>query len=458
MTREDMTREGTSAAGATAADATDGAASNEGASSTVASSTVASSAVESSAAPSEDPARALRQLRSPRAVRERCRAVLEHVLAGGSEHFRVDLGQLGSAVRHTRDAIALAYPDVKTIPFHSRVNHFRVGGRDRLGELEGHLGAPRDRARALTDLVVTSVLLDAGAGPDWRFVEPGTGIEARRSEGLALASFHCFASGAFSSDPARPHQADAAGLARVTSQALATAFQVSPENPLVGLEGRAALLRELGRAIGRERACFAFADRVGGLCDALANRAEKGRLPAELLLPHVLEALGSIWPPRTQRFGVELGDVWPHPAAGGDDETRGLVPLHKLSQWLSYSLIYPLSAAGVEVVDVDALTGLAEYRNGGLFIDTAVIVPRDPAVLERSHAASSELVIEWRALTVALLDRLASELRSELGLDARSLPLGKVLEGGTWAAGRKLAAERRNGAPPFAIQSDGTLF
>jgi hypothetical protein len=403
-------------------------------------------------------ARAIRYLRSPGAVRERCRAVLDHVLAGSSEHFRVDLTQLGAAVRLTREAIARSYPDVLTIPFHSRVNHFSAGGRDRLGELEGHLGPARERARALTDLVVTSVLLDAGAGPDWRFVEPGTQIVARRSEGLALASFHCFAGGLFSSEPARPHQADAEGLSRVTSQALASAFQVTPDNPLVGLEGRAALLRELGRAIGRERACFAFADRVGGLCDALANRAEKGRLPAELLLPHVLQALGSIWPPRTQRFGVELGDVWPHPGAGGDDDTRGLVPLHKLSQWLCYSLIYPLSAAGIEVVEVDALTGLAEYRNGGLFIDTAVIVPKDPALLERAHAASSEFVIEWRALTVALLDRLAAELRSELGLDARSLPLGKVLEGGTWAAGRRLAAERRNGAPPFAIQSDGTLF
>jgi hypothetical protein len=408
--------------------------------------------------PSLAEASAVRYLRSPGAVRERCRAVLEHVLAGGSEHFRVDLGQLGTAVRLTREAIACSYPDVLTIPLHSRVNHFSAGGRDRLGELEGHLGSARVRARALTDLIVTSVLLDAGAGPDWRFIEPGTQIEARRSEGLALASFHCFTSGLFSSDPASPHQADAEGLSRVTSQALATAFQVQPDNLLVGLEGRAALLRELGRAIGRERACFAFADRVGGLCDALANRAEKGRLPADQLLPHVLQALGSIWPPRTQRFGVELGDVWPHPGAGGDDDSRGLVPLHKLSQWLCYSLIYPLSAAGIEVVDVDALTGLAEYRNGGLFIDTAVIVPRDAAVLEHAHAASSELVVEWRALTVALLDRLAAELRSELGLDARALPLGKVLEGGTWAAGRKLAAERRNGAPPFAVQSDGTLF
>ena len=78
--------------------------------------------------------------------------------------------------------------------------------------------------------------------------------------------------------------------------------------------------------------------------------------------------------------------------------------------------------------------------------------------LRGAHAASSELVVEWRALTIALLDRLAAELRRRLGLDAERLPLAKVLEGGTWAAGRRLAAELRQGAPPLVVESDGTLF
>lgn len=404
-------------------------------------------------------ARAIAYLRSPHAVRERSSAVLAHVLDRRSEHFQVDLARLGLAVQLTREAIDAAYGDALAVPFHSRVNHFGAGGRDRLRQLEARFGSGLDRARALTDLVVTSVLLDAGAGPAWRYVEAGTNIEARRSEGLALASFHCFTSGVFSSDPASPLQADAEGLSRVTSEVLGQAFQVRPDNPLVGLEGRATLLQKLGAALLEKPSSFAFKGRVGGLCDALLEQAGTDRrLPAELLLPSVLEALGSIWPPRTERFGVQLGDVWPHPAADGADGTSGLVPLHKLSQWLSYSLIHPLAAAGLEVLEVDALTGLAEYRNGGLFVDTGVIVARDPGVYERSHAASSELVIEWRALTVALLDRLAVELRQQLGLSATELPLGKVLEGGTWAAGRKLAADRRNGAPPFTVQSDGTLF
>jgi len=180
---------------------------------------------------------------------------------------------------------------------------------------------------------------------------------------------------------------------------------------------------------------------------------------AEQLLPHVLEALGSIWPPRTQRSGVELGDVWPHPGAGGDDDSRGLVPLHKLSQWLSYSLIEPLQWAGIEVTDIDGLTGLAEYRNGGLFIDTGVLTLRNLAAAQREHTVDSELVVEWRALTVALLDRLADVVRARLNMDRERLPLARILQGGTWTAGRNIARQwRADGGPPLRIISDGTVF
>jgi hypothetical protein len=226
----------------------------------------------------------------------------------------------------------------------------------------------------------------------------------------------------------------------------------------VGLEGRAALLRALGERVREAPTLFGNTGTVGGLNDVLRARSRGGRLPAVSILELVLEALGPIWPPRTQLAGVELGDVWPHRAAGGAGLGAGLVPFHKLSQWLSYSLMYPLQAAGIDVTDVDGLTGLAEYRNGGLFVDCGVIVPKHPGVVRDAHAAGSELVVEWRALTIALLDRLAVELRARLGLDAASLPLAKVLEGGTWAAGRRLAAELRQGAPPIVVESDGTLF
>jgi hypothetical protein len=401
-------------------------------------------------------------LRSPATVRQRCEDVFEFVRLGQSRHFRLDIGQLPRAIELTWQVTCESHADPAQIPVHSRINHFAVGGIDRLAPFEAQLSDPRERARALTDLIVTSVLLDAGAGSAWRYTEAGSGLCVGRSEGLALASFHCFGAGVFSSDAARPLQADSGALLSLTAEKLAQAFQVSSDNPLLGLEGRAALLRKLGSVL--DGAGFAGMGRVGGLCDALVARARGGQLPASELLGTVLEALSPIWPPRTQYQGVELGDVWSHRAAGADDtegvaaQTRGLVPFHKLSQWLSYSLFHPLAVAGVQVVDAEALTGLAEYRNGGLFFDTQVILQKHDGVTRDVHLPGSELVVEWRALTVALLDRLVEGLRQHSGLDAQTLTLGQVLEGGSWAAGRRLASARRQGAPPIRVESDGTLF
>jgi hypothetical protein len=71
----------------------------------------------------------------------------------------------------------------------------------------------------------------------------------------------------------------------------------------------------------------------------------------------------------------------------------------------------------------------------------------------------SALVVEWRALTVALLDRLAEKVRVRLNRNANSLPLASLLEGGSWAAGRAAAFERRpDGSPPIRVISDGTVF
>ena len=111
------------------------------------------------------------------------------------------------------------------------------------------------------------------------------------------------------------------------------------------------------------------------------------------------------------------------------------------------------------MTDIDGLTGLAEYRNGGLFVDTGVLTFRDADAAQQEHEVASPLVVEWRALTVALLDRVADGLRHRLGSDATSMPLAKILEGGTWAAGRRLARERRaDASPPVKVISDGTVF
>jgi hypothetical protein len=288
-----------------------------------------------------------------------------------------------------------------------------------------------------------------------------TGQDVGRSEGLALASLDMFASGAFSGDARDPFRVDADALTQLPIGRLRSAFQVSDRNPLLGLEGRVDLLRRLGAVVAAHPQVFALHDRPrpGGLFDHLAARATDGALAAPLILSAVLSQLGPIWPSRLELAGVPLGDCWRHPAIKTDDATSGLVPLHKLSQWLSYSLIEPLQRAGFDVTDIDGLTGLAEYRNGGLFVDHGVLRLRNTADAERPHAVDSLLVVEWRALTVALLDRAADLVRAKLGRTPQSLPLASILEGGTWAAGRAIAFARRpDGSPPLKVISDGTVF
>lgn len=401
---------------------------------------------------------AVAYLWTPEAIRERTDAVLAHGLSDDLRHFAIDLGRLDAAAALVAGVTRERYPGLK-VPPHSRWRHFDAGGHDRVAELEGALGhlSADERARVKIDLAVISVLLDAGAGPEWKYRETETGRVFGRSEGLAVASIRMFAAGFFSADRTVPWRADARGLQAVSEARLATALQVSADNPLSGLSGRAGLLRELGRTLMERPEFFGSRPpRPGLLLDAVRARGLAGRIDAADLLSCVLVGLGPIWPGRLVRDGVNLGDVWSHPAAGGDGAGAGLVPFHKLSQWLTYSLIEPLREASLTVTGVERLTGLAEYRNGGLFLDTGVLVPRHAAVVGESHRPGDEVVVEWRALTLALLDRLAPLVRARLGTP--DLPLASILEGGTWAAGRRLADERRGGAAPIRVESDGTVM
>jgi hypothetical protein len=405
---------------------------------------------------------AARSLLSAGAVRERAHEMLAAGLRGELTHFTVDLESLSTAAAVVSELIRVNYPDLK-VPFHARWRHFVIGGRDLWAERAAEVTwpTPAAKARAEFDLAITSVLLDAGAGPSWKYLDPATEQIVARSEGLAIASLRMFEAGAFSSDPADPLRADAARLINLSHEEVANGFQSMVGNRLVGVEGRADLLAALGKEAESNPAVFAREDRArpGGLYDHLASLAADGSLPAPRILEAVLEHLGPIWPSRLTLGGVPLGDTWRHPAIKRDDATDGLMPIHKLSQWLSYSLIEPLQWSGITVTDIDGLTGLAEYRNGGLFVDAGVLRLRNPEEAIHPNLVDSQLIVEWRALTVALLDEIAKLIRERRSLTAEQFPLACVLEGGTWAAGRLLAREKRPDATaPIAIASDGTVF
>lgn len=455
---------------------------------------------------------AIAYLKTPVAIRERCDRLFSLACTDQLHYFRCDLSQLDKAANYVIEVMRDEYPNLN-IPFHSRWRHFEVGNIPRLAELEENLAGltPVEKAQTKFDLAIVSVLLDAGAGANWQYQEQQTKMFFCRSEGLAVASFRMFCQGAFSSNPERPFQVDSQGLQALTLDKLAQGFQVSQENPLLGLEGRWELLQRLGKSLTNLPDLFGEENpRPGNLVNYLLSRplakisltppqssyelrslyqGEGANFPPSLLtspltkgglggwgtkggnsppyppiaaskvLDAILEGLGNIWPGRLTIAGVNLGDVWLHSALIGDNPTEGYVPFHKLSQWLTYSLLEPLQELGLEITGLDELTGLPEYRNGGLCLDLGLLEVKDKAILQESHLPGSEVIVEWRSLTVILLDKIAATIRQKLHLSATELPLVKVLQGGTWTAGRRIAAQlRKGGVPPLQIESDGTVF
>ena len=410
---------------------------------------------------------AVRVLRDPATIRARCRSIADAVGAGHSPHFTIDRAQLAPVAQRVAKLTRSRFPDL-AIPYHSRWRHFEAGGIDRKERLDDLLaGRSVDEiARSRIELTLISVLLDAGAGPQWLYIEyPSVAQRYARSEGLAVASFRAFTQGRFSSDADDPCRVDAKALMAIDGAALASMFQAGPGNPLVGIDGRVALLRRLGEALHEQPQLFGLDGRPGMMFDALSAKAtaragdDARTLQAADILGLLLDAFSGIWPSGQTFEGRAVGDVWPHPDAGGDGPGAGYVPFHKLSQWLTYSLLEPFEWAGLTIEGLDALTGLPEYRNGGLLIDSGLLVPNKPRRMAKSMTPADPWIVEWRALTVALLDELAPLVRETLGVSAAALPLACILEGGTWAAGRAIAAElRKSGAPPVTVDSDGTVF
>lgn len=116
-----------------------------------------------------------------------------------------------------------------------------------------------------------------------------------------------------------------------------------------------------------------------------------------------------------------------------------MVPMHKLMN--------------IHFAGSDLLTGLPEYRNGGLLIDMGLMTLKEEdlqrgieAFRENSQikgqpsvevvplfSADDDVIVEWRAATVGFLDELLLEVNSQLGLmgeDQLSLP--QLLEAGSW--------------------------
>lgn len=185
-----------------------------------------------------------------------------------------------------------------------------------------------------------------------------------------------------------------------------------------------------------------------------------------------------IWPSdRTKVAGKPVGDAWALTAlrkhestAGMPVETATIAPFHKLTQWLAYSLKVPFERLlGTTWANAELGTGLPEYRNGGLFVDMGVLSLKREAMergLQNSggslpcFGAGNDEIVEWRAMTVALLDVLHQRILESGKFGDVRLSLPQMLEAGSWKAGRELAAQKRpeTRSSPILNSGDGTLF
>ncbi|KAG6006461.1 hypothetical protein E4U21_007005 [Claviceps maximensis] len=434
-------------------------------------------------------------LRSLGAVRERSRIILEKVTNDQLNHFDVDLSKLPDVVTFVAGLIKRDYDAPFTaIPGHGRYQHFSVGGRDRIADLLSTWPDSVDnaeRCRRLVDLFLVSVLLDAGAGMSWRYKSKESGKVYRRSEGLAIASLEMFKEGLFSSCAGNKYQVDKGGLQNLTLEKVKNGLQSRPDNELTGLQGRTDLLIRLSSALAANTDYFGADGRPGNMIDHLLSHPSTQAssmliVPLPVLWNVLMNGLGSVWPAsRTALNGVSLGDAWPCQAMPnpGTASWQSILPFHKLTQWLTYSLMQPMqSLLNMHFAGQELLTGLPEYRNGGLFVDLGVLNLKkddmDRGLQNYSEYCrnngtkaievapmfepSDDVVVEWRGATVGLLDILCVEvnkaLKSELAGNEMTLP--QLLEAGSWKGGREIAEINRPNTkePPILIDSDGTVF
>ena len=398
----------------------------------------------------------LRYLLSPKAIRERSTRIYEATLAGQT-HFEFRPEKMGETVRYVVHVTKNRYPDLH-IPFFSRWMHFRVGDTNRVKSLDQRLDRLNalEKVRSKIDLAVVSIFLDFSPGEAWRYHQQDQTALARL-EGVAVATFEMFKAGVFSKDPENPYRVDAETLINISEETVARGFQSDETNPIGNLEKRHAILKALGETMIRKKSIF-NEGRPGDILQYLFTK-HGTNVKAGDLLASILRAFDDVRPGGMTLGDQQIRDIWEHPLLGESGTSEALIPFHKMGQLLAYSLIHPLMDVGVRVKDLSELTGLAGGRNGTLFLDIGLIVFRDPEIRKKVLPRDSEAVVEWRALTVVLLDQIAASVRQELDLPEKAFPVGKVLEGGTWWAGRQLSRlVRPDGSPPIWLEGSGMLF
>src|SRR6187431_1920334 len=263
---------------------------------------------------------------SPHGIRARAQQIYKLALKAKT-HFEIHAHKLTEVSDFVLQVIAENYPD-RNVPYHSRWRHYEVGNQSQLKQLRAieQPLTPIERAKLGLDLILPSVLVDAGAGPDWQYSSSNS-VTVGRSEGLGLASLDMFLAGGLSHR--QKVEATAAGLKAVSVESFSKHFNVSNNNPLLGVEGRVQLLRSLGEAILAQPSIFPN-QRPGDLVDYVLTHYQYTPTASQILTM-VITFLGNIWPGRLLLDGTNLGDTWAYsPLREGPlgESPQSYVPFH----------------------------------------------------------------------------------------------------------------------------------
>ena len=153
-------------------------------------------------------------------------------------------------------------------------------------------------------------------------------------------------------------------------------FQVRDGNPLAASEAGCALLNTW-RSLFHSPDVFAIADvPAPEVLPMPSSTTADGQIAARNIL-RSLDALGSIWP---SPLMLEA-HLWAMPGSMDPGGMRGSAVAMFPSQAFAMADLFADRAPDRcrhSVTELDGLTGLAEYRNGGLFVDGEALRLKDP--------------------------------------------------------------------------------
>ncbi|WP_305988874.1 DUF1688 family protein [Roseibium sp. MMSF_3544] len=395
----------------------------------------------------------------PQEVRRRAHDLLGIATDSGLKHVEVDLSKLSDALLMVLETTKENYPEFH-IPPYGVWRDFEAGGIDRwaaLASARSFEGAEQMLTSA-ADLAVLSAYMKTMHPVGWHYEDRMTETRVSGKQASALAAFHMFASGSFSSEMTDPYRVDAETLIRMEKDELAFGLQWDLQDDTDLLEALQQHLKRLGEALALRSDFFSegYFTRPGLLMVRLA-REGGGAVSALKLMDRLLEALAPVWLGGAEAGDISLGDSFRHSGGTGSSEAT-VFPFHLAAQDMVYSLVEPFAWAGLEVEDLNLLAVPADDTHAAVFVKTGVLKIKDGPEAPTEESVRDRM-IEIRAITMALTDKLADLLRSELDVTAEQLPLTCILEGGTSRAGNHVLQQSSPGTDKLGrFLNPGAVF